>query len=383
MQQFRWTFALFMAAALLLIPLTTFAQDVVDDEPVIGENSLSAIEMVEQMEAADQARKDYDMEWNQHAEPYSIEGIIVLNHQVFLPTVAGSSTAVAAASENTEVLRSPLLPEGDYLTADDVAELEASQAAAAAYVEGVYKEAVGEIFAADTNATAQYVPYRIRTVSGISSSSTHKERQNDPRTFNYCGPATIKVVLDATIPKSALPWHDHIASALEENNVAEQDKQYESNWISAPGHEGPDPGFVQEFGTSGFAMCKYLYNYYVDELPFGKRYNQGASGRGQQGLWNEVVRHVDLNYTVPTGTHTNHLPGWTRGASHINAIIGYDADFPNGQPLAMQGVRYTETAGVSQGYTGGQFMIWRTPGQFFAAVAVNNVQCVLDASLQP
>lgn len=365
----RYWPVLILSLLLCSIPISALAEEPNSDEP------LSPIDLLEQMEAEAEARADFDTEWDQHTEPYQITRVIALEKQAFMPLVMGIQSATTATKPVEESFpRSPLLPQGDYLTPEDIAELEASQAAAEAYSRELYEQAI-ENEAETAGIDAVYAVATTRSVSGITDNGVvHHERQNDPRAFNYCGPATIKVAIDATVPKSLLPWHDHIANALE------TESRYRSDWHPVDGQS--DPGFIESFGTSGYAMCRYLHYYYIEELQFSERYQKAAtSSSSSSTLWLQVVRHVDKNYTVPTGTYTSVFDDWTRNVYHINAILGYDGTLTPPIAWDMNQIRIAETAGQSQGYQGNHLKVWYDDSVVWNAVRLNNVQCLLKAGV--
>ncbi|WP_339776250.1 hypothetical protein [Caldilinea sp.] len=132
------------------------------------------------------------------------------------------------------------------------------------------------------------------------------------------------------------------------------------------------------------AMRRYLWHHYVHVIRLGERYLQQPSrGTAQQTLWNQLVRHVDRNYTIPTGAITTHLDSWSRSrVLHVIALIGYDADLVNAiYPVVMHSVRYTEPADTMAGYTGGKFKIWLRGDQMWQAISENNTQCLLRSDL--
>jgi hypothetical protein len=132
------------------------------------------------------------------------------------------------------------------------------------------------------------------------------------------------------------------------------------------------------------AMRRYLWHHYVHVIRLGERYLQQPSrGTAQQTLWNQLVRHVDRNYTIPTGVLTGSLDGWEgRNVAHVIALIGYDADLVNTiYPVVMHSVRYTEPADTMAGYTGGKFKIWLRGDQMWQAISENNTQCLLRSDL--
>ena len=76
------------------------------------------------------------------------------------------------------------------------------------------------------------------------------------------------------------------------------------------------------------------------------------------------------------------LKSWQRDASHITALIGYDADLQNGwYPVSMYQIRYAETSGSVAGYTGAEFKIWYPAANVWKAISRNNTQCLLKAGI--
>ncbi len=142
-------------------------------------------------------------------------------------------------------------------------------------------------------------------------------------------------------------------------------------------------GFDPNWGTTDTAMCKYLWDHYVNVIRFGERYLQSPSrGTAKQNLWNELVGHVGKNYTVPTGAMSRDLKQWSRDAAHITALIGYDADLESGwYPVTMHQVRYAETSGSVAGYTGSEFKIWYPATNVWTAISRNDTQCFLKAGI--
>ncbi len=378
-KHFRW-WSVLLAVALLLTSVTSvMAQEGPIDEPDQSGTvqAMSQTDLLEQMEAELEASDDFDTELGQYNEPLRVYSVVTLNRQMFLPLVSssGSSTVEAAAEE---ALPSPLMLGEDELTTEQRADLQASQEEADAFVQDLYQRLVSEsvtnneVSAASTNATTSIVRASA-AVSGISGSSTHKEAQ-DFRHRNFCGPAAIRVAIDATVPKSYLPSQDQIAISLETDPRYAFTDSNGTYW----------PGFNEGSGVTGYGMCKYLHGYYVNVIRFPERYLAAPKyGQTKSGLWSELVRHVERNYTIPTGTNTSYLADWSRpNVPHVNAVMGYDADLQNGiYPVRMYTVRYAETAGRYHGYNGDDFRFWYNADRFWGAVSRNNVQCVLKAGI--
>jgi len=139
------------------------------------------------------------------------------------------------------------------------------------------------------------------------------------------------------------------------------------------------PNFDPNWGTLATDMCQYLHDYYINTLGFPERYlAQPYYSHPMQDVWQQIVRHTGKNYSVVTGTYTNHLADWTLWVSHINATVGYGGWLMDGwYVVSMSQIRYAETATAYHGYTGGKFKIWHPAGEFWGAVYGNNVQCVL------
>jgi len=347
----RWVVVMFVVGILWVVtPTMMHAQDMTPDEP------LSPIEQIGQMEAEDEANGTVD---GRNA-PYVVVEITTLDHQVFLPTLAGgvdgaavTSGAVDMQEAWNEIYWPPDAPPRPPLTPEEQAELEASNVDAEAYVRSLVSEYVA---AATVDAPAAI----IRKSASVGDLNTWKE-PNDQAHRNYCGPATIQVTIDAQIPKSMVPNIETVKDRIN---------------LLTPGGFNPDT-----FGTTDVAMCRYLWDHYVNVIRFGERYlAQPLAGASQQTLWNQLVRHVDKNYTVPTGAMSGSLKDWGRNSQHIVALIGYDASLENSiYPVAMHQMRYTETSGSAAGYNGSEFKIWYPGASIWNAINQPNVhtQCVL------
>lgn len=351
----RWLSILFVVGMLWATPpMPAQAQTTTPDI------SLSPIEQIEQMEAEDVANGTVD---GRNA-PYVVVEFTVLDRQLFLPLLAGgASDADSAIATNAVDMQSawnaiywpPDAPPRPPLTPEQQAELEASNAAAEAYVHGLVAEYIS---AAGVDAPDVI----IRKNASVGDLNTWKE-PNDWAHRNYCGPATIQVTIDAQIPKSMAPNIEDVKDRIN---------------LLTPGGFNPDT-----FGTTDVAMCKYLWDHYVNVIRFGERYQAPPlTGATQQTLWNQLVRHVDKNYTVPTGAMSGSLKDWGRDSRHIVALIGYDASLENSiYPVAMHQMRYTETSGSAAGYNGSEFKIWYPGADVWSAISRNNTQCVLKAGV--
>lgn len=347
----RWLSILLVVGMLwAATPMPTQAQTTTPDIP------LSPIEQIEQMEAEDEANGTID---GRNA-PYVVVEVTTLDRQLFLPLLAGGADGFAVTSDAVdmqsawnEIYWPPDAPPRPSLTPEQQAELEASNAAAEAYVRGLVTEVVS---AAGVDA----VNVLIRKSASVGDLNTWKE-PNDQAHRNYCGPATIQVTIDAQIPKSMVPNIEAVKDRIN---------------LLTPGGFNPDT-----FGTTDVAMCRYLWDHYVNVIRFGERYfAQPLVGAPQQTLWNQLVRHVDKNYTVPTGAMSGSLKDWGRDSRHIVALVGYDASLENGiYPVAMHQMRYTETSGSVAGYNGAEFKIWHPGTSVWNAINQPNVhtQCVL------
>ncbi len=317
---------------------------------------LSMIEQIAQMEAEDEANGLLDA----RTAPYAVVEVVPLQQRLFLPLLVGGEDA---SPRSQEISPWPAMaPPGSALTPEEQAELEASHADAEAYVRGLLEAYVS---AAGVNAPAS----TIRKSASVGGLNTWKV-PNTPAYVNYCGPATMQVTIDAQLPVSDVPNIDEMARRI--NQVT-------------PG--GFDPN--RNPAITDTAMCRYLWHHYVHVIRLGERYLQQPSrGTAQQTLWNQLVRHVDRNYTIPTGAITTHLDSWSRpNVKHVIALIGYDADLVNAiYPVVMHSVRYTEPADTRAGYVGGKFKIWLPGWRMWQAINgepnnSNNTQCLLRSDL--
>lgn len=337
---------------LLCLPKVAVAQQSTDT-PIGAANTeaLSGIELIEQMEAEDEANGTIDG----RGEPYVVIKYIEMNHQLFLPLATGRpQTANEVQSANNEMPWPAIAPIGHTLTREEQAQIEASHADTEAYVLSLVTQ---QINAAGVNAKTAI----IRKSASVGDINTWKE-PNDLAHRNYCGPSAIQVTIDAQLPQSMVPGIEAVKDRI--------------NTLT-PG------GFNPDWGTYDTAMCKYLWDHYVNVIRFGERYLQQPSrGTSQQGLWNQLVRHVDKNYTLPTGAKSGSLKQWVRNVDHITALMGYDAGLENGiYPVAMYQMRYAETSGSVAGYTGTEFKIWYPGTNVWNAISLNNTQCVLKAGI--
>ncbi len=55
------------------------------------------MERLEQMEAEEQARADFDTEWNQYTEPYAITEVVLLDQRIFVPLAISNDPSAAMA----------------------------------------------------------------------------------------------------------------------------------------------------------------------------------------------------------------------------------------------------------------------------------------------
>ncbi len=340
----------------------------VADQPATSSNAdaVSGIETIDEQEAQDEANETIDS----RTEPYVVMKYIALNHQVFLPVVAGGAKSNIDVQSAATMPWPPSLSPDFKLTPEQQAEHAASFADAAAYVRSLVNSQVSAADVSSSNAIYAVV----RTSATLGSINTTKE-VNDGNHRNYCGPASIVVALDATLPSTALPSQDSVANT---SGTVATNLYNRYVWVNGQLLHG----FTPSGGTYADAMCPFLHDYYVQDLGYPERYDSASYyGTTQSNLWNQVVRHVGKNYAPVTGTYTPYLKDWTVPAYHITAILGYDADLQNGSPVTMYQIRYAETAGTVAGYQGGGFKLWHTAAGFWSAVSSNNVQCFLKAGV--
>jgi hypothetical protein len=367
----KWGLHLLAALAMLLL----FSSQIVNaqqatDAPTtdLSPGALSGIDIIEAQEAQDEANGTIDS----RSEPYIEIQYIALDHQTFLPMVAGGSEASVEVQSAAEGMPWPPSLSPDFkLTDEEKVQQEAAHADAAAYVQSMVNAQVSAAGAEANNAVNAVV----RSSATLGGINTTKE-VNDGAHVNYCGPASIRVALDATLSSSSLPSQDSIATV----QTTKATNLY-SRWVYVRGQW--KRGFDASYGTYGEAMCGFLHDYYIQDLGFPERYlSTPFYSTSQQTLWNEIIRHVGKNYAITTGSWTFNLKQWNHGANHISAILGYDADLLNGwYPATMYQVRYAETAGSIAGYQGNEFKIWWPGTSFWTAVSANNVQCFLKAGV--
>jgi hypothetical protein len=180
----------------------------------------------------------------------------------------------------------PDAPPRPPLTPEQQAELEASNAAAEAYVRSLVTEVVSAAGVDALNAI-------VRKSASVGDLNTWKE-PNDQAHRNYCGPATIQVTIDAQIPKSMVPNIEAIKDRIN---------------LLTPG------GFDPASGTTDVAMCKYLWDHYVNVIRFWRALPCAAAGE------RIAADLVEINWCGMWARTTRCPPAQCQVASRIGVAI--------------------------------------------------------------